>query len=261
MRLSPCIVFALSFIISSSAQAWATADASFYDVLSVTRTASLSEIRSAYRKKALTLHPDKARWADTTAEFIRVSEAYATLSDPRKRRAYDDATQSTSQSSFSFSVADAFQVLEEFLESSPLLEPLLQPVRRTRLAFSHWKSFSLPLPQLIATGALVSATALELVDWEEMAQAANNFMQDQFVDEVGDVRWGKVAATGAAVATGIAAAMDSYDDGNRTQALLGLADKLLNLFTGGESRRKTRASPPSTPSFETYAERGGRDEL
>ncbi|MFN2976551.1 molecular chaperone DnaJ [Terriglobus aquaticus] len=64
--------------------------ADYYEVLSVTRTASDSEIKTAYRKLAMQYHPDRNP-GDHTAEekFKECSEAYAVLSDPQKRAAYD----------------------------------------------------------------------------------------------------------------------------------------------------------------------------
>ena len=64
-----------------------------YETLGVDPGATPAQIRSAYRKLALALHPDKTRgesgWADSTARFIKVSEAYETLSNAKKREAYD----------------------------------------------------------------------------------------------------------------------------------------------------------------------------
>ncbi|WP_430334139.1 molecular chaperone DnaJ [Rhodococcus sp. ACT016] len=64
----------------------------FYKELGVTSGASADEIKKAYRKLAPQLHPD-ANPGDTNAEerFKAVSEAYAVLSNPAKRKEYDEA--------------------------------------------------------------------------------------------------------------------------------------------------------------------------
>ncbi|MGI4758929.1 MAG: molecular chaperone DnaJ [Janthinobacterium lividum] len=62
----------------------------YYEVLSVSKTASDSEIKTAYRKLAMQFHPDRNP-GDKAAEekFKECSEAYGILSDPQKRAAYD----------------------------------------------------------------------------------------------------------------------------------------------------------------------------
>ena len=63
----------------------------FYEVLGVKRTASLEQIRAAYRDKVRIIHPDSAVVASPTAsmQMAEVVWAWSTLSDPALRRAYD----------------------------------------------------------------------------------------------------------------------------------------------------------------------------
>lgn len=62
----------------------------FYDILGISKGASASEIKRAYRKKAVEYHPDKNP-GDAKAEemFKKAAEAYEVLSDPDKRARYD----------------------------------------------------------------------------------------------------------------------------------------------------------------------------
>src|SRR5688500_20399416 len=62
----------------------------YYEVLSVSRTATDQEIKSAYRRLAVKYHPDKNP-NDATAEekFKEAAEAYSVLSDAEQRRRYD----------------------------------------------------------------------------------------------------------------------------------------------------------------------------
>src|SRR5213595_1570212 len=62
----------------------------YYKILGVERTASDEEIRKAFRKLARQYHPDVAKDKKTAEEkFKEINEAYEVLSDPEKRKRYD----------------------------------------------------------------------------------------------------------------------------------------------------------------------------
>ena len=61
----------------------------YYEVLGVSKTASEEEIKRAFRKLAKQYHPDVNKEAGAEEKFKEIGEAYAILSDPEKRRQYD----------------------------------------------------------------------------------------------------------------------------------------------------------------------------
>ena len=61
----------------------------YYEVLGLTKSASAAEIKSAYRKLALQWHPDRNKSPDAHEKFKEINEAYAVLSDAKKKETYD----------------------------------------------------------------------------------------------------------------------------------------------------------------------------
>ncbi|XP_016386496.1 dnaJ homolog subfamily C member 1-like [Sinocyclocheilus rhinocerous] len=62
----------------------------FYELLSVNQDASSSEIRKAYRKLSLTLHPDKNKDENAENQFRQLVAIYEVLKDEERRQRYDD---------------------------------------------------------------------------------------------------------------------------------------------------------------------------
>jgi len=65
----------------------------YYKTLGVGQTASADEIKKAYRGLARKYHPDVSKETDASARMAEVNEAYAVLSDPQKRAAFDKLAQ------------------------------------------------------------------------------------------------------------------------------------------------------------------------
>ena len=92
-------------------------DFDFYKVLGLDKNATQEQIKSAYRKLAIKYHPDKNP-GDKNAEemFKKISVAYDTLSDPKKRADYDNGIKSpfgskSSTKYSSFSASDSSKCL------------------------------------------------------------------------------------------------------------------------------------------------------
>lgn len=62
----------------------------YYKILGVDRNADADAIKKAYRKLARKYHPDVNKESEAEAKFKEISEAYSVLSDPEKRKRYDN---------------------------------------------------------------------------------------------------------------------------------------------------------------------------
>ena len=97
----------------------------YYKLLGIDRNASPGRIKEAYRELAFAYHPDRNRENPGAPEIMkRVNEAYAVLSNPEKRRAYDRLRQEFGSSAHTrfrqtyteqdiFSDSDIHQIFEE----------------------------------------------------------------------------------------------------------------------------------------------------
>ena len=64
---------------------------SFYDVLDIPMHATPDSLRKSYHKACLKYHPDKTGRGEEDHVFLKIKEAFDTLSDPQKRRSYDSS--------------------------------------------------------------------------------------------------------------------------------------------------------------------------
>ncbi len=106
-------------------------DRDYYATLGVATTATEDEIRRAYRQLALRWHPDRnAGSSDAAERFKEISEAYAVLIDPAKRRDYDRARQGGVPPGFGGTREDLFRDLFADPRASAVFEELAREMQR-----------------------------------------------------------------------------------------------------------------------------------
>ncbi|CAE7541916.1 dnj-1 [Symbiodinium pilosum] len=97
----------------------------YYHILGVEKNAGDDDIKKAYRKLALRLHPDKCKEDGAEEAFKKVGEAFSVLSDADKRQRYDqygaDALRGGGSGSPGFSPEDIFEAF--FAGGMPGMNP------------------------------------------------------------------------------------------------------------------------------------------
>jgi DnaJ family protein B protein 6 len=92
----------------------------YYEVLGVKEDSNDEEIKRSYKKLAVKWHPDKNQDNKKEAEekFKSISEAYSVLSDPQKRREYDDSKKYGSGYKFDYNFHDsnAYDIFNNFFK-------------------------------------------------------------------------------------------------------------------------------------------------
>ena len=95
--------------------------ADFYKTLGVARSASDTEIKTAYRKLAMTYHPDRNNGSKEAEEkFKEITEAYDVLRDPDKRSLYDRYGEAGLRGGAGFHHVDLSEALSIFMTTRTL---------------------------------------------------------------------------------------------------------------------------------------------
>jgi len=87
----------------------------YYEVLGISKDATEQDIKKAFRKLAMQYHPDRNKAADAEEKFKEINEAYEVLSDPQKRRMYDQfGHDGLNKSGFSSENINPFDIFNQF---------------------------------------------------------------------------------------------------------------------------------------------------
>ncbi|KAL1917261.1 uncharacterized protein VTP21DRAFT_4917 [Calcarisporiella thermophila] len=114
MRLKAISLFVL--VLSAWVISLALAGRDYYDVLGVSRDASLREIKKAYKVLSKKYHPDKNPGdKEAEAKFVELAQAYEVLSDDEKKRIYDQyGEEGLKQSGQGSQFHDPFDIFRQF---------------------------------------------------------------------------------------------------------------------------------------------------
>jgi DnaJ-class molecular chaperone len=105
--------------------------ADYYELLGVPRTASVEEIRAAYRRRASESHPDRHPGdVQVAKKFCEFSQAYEILMDSAQRRAYDRSGTTKPENLFDSLAADLESALSIFGQVASFFE-VPEPKKRS----------------------------------------------------------------------------------------------------------------------------------
>jgi len=128
----------------------------FYGTLGVPSDAHVDDIRKAYKRRALQLHPDKNLGQDTSATFAKVNEAYEVLSQPRRREIYD---------AFGFEGLRLYEGAYEFARASRATGTVLPPIMLVTTLAAATAAIAVLLAAFVTLAALRLDGQLGAAPW------------------------------------------------------------------------------------------------
>lgn len=137
----------------------------YYSVLNISPYADAIAVKKAFRKLAFTHHPDTAD-TDQLNDFLLVQEAYETLIEPEKRKAYDERFFLEKQGYY---IPKATITLQHLLEKQYALLMQLQTTDTSRLDVDVWLNKQLELLSPVYMYLLTTATPAQLQQYYRSA--------------------------------------------------------------------------------------------
>ena len=140
-------------------------DKDYYATLGVPREVTEEEIRRAYRRQALEWHPDRRPGDPRAAErFREISEAYAVLISPARRREYDEASRAGAAGMFPHSQDELFRDLFANPRASAVFEELAREFERMGMrADRHYFRYTLFGGRAVVVGGVFVISPLTLL--------------------------------------------------------------------------------------------------
>jgi curved DNA-binding protein CbpA len=146
----------------------------YYGIIGLPSTAGEEEIRRAYRQLALRWHPDRNPSPDAAERFKEISEAYAVLIDPVKRREYDRTRQIGARGEFRPRREDLFRDLFAHPSASTIFDELAREFERLGMRVDR-RSFEQTLfggRAVIAGGVFIITPLTPVLALMRLARAA-----------------------------------------------------------------------------------------
>jgi len=146
----------------------------YYQLFDIPRTATPEEIEDRYHHFAKKYHPDRAKSPDAHEKFIKIKEAYETLKDPQKRKAYDISLppeeKATEISASSDNSSTQGPVQDSQVPETPEPSGSKSPFRTTTISYVSFKSGSDPL----SAGQSASSSESNAIDWSKYVSSGKN---------------------------------------------------------------------------------------